>query len=178
MKLDLSSDSYMNDMKDINTSNTSTIKIRRFTKQERLESKLSVELKNILIGLALGDLNIEKPSRTGHARLRFAQGLVHEEYLLHLFEKVRPYCTAVPYFPKTLHNKTGKFYPSIRFNTCTFACFNELYDLFYPEGKKILPLNIGELLTPAGLAYFIMDKRSASEVLISGILTHKLKACG
>ena len=29
------------------TSNTSTIKMRRFTKQERLESKLSVELKNI-----------------------------------------------------------------------------------------------------------------------------------
>jgi hypothetical protein len=44
MKLDLSSDSYLNDMKDINTSNTSTIKIRRFTKQERLESKLSVFL--------------------------------------------------------------------------------------------------------------------------------------
>ena len=116
-----------------------------------------MELKNILIGLALGDLNIEKPSRTGHARLRFAQGLVHEEYLFHLFEKVRPYCRAVPYFPKTLHNVTGKFYPSIRFNTCTFACFDELYDLFYPEGKKILPLNIGELLTPVGLAYFIMD---------------------
>ena len=59
-----------------------------------------------------------------HARLRFAQGLVHEEYLLHLFEKVIPYCRAVPYFPKTLHNVTGKFYPSIRFNTCTFACFD------------------------------------------------------
>ena len=47
-------------MKDINTT---TIKIRRFTKQERLESKLSVELKNILIGLALGDLNIDLPQR-------------------------------------------------------------------------------------------------------------------
>ena len=157
MKLYLSCDSYMNDMKDINTSNTSTIKIRRFTKQERLVSKLSVELKNILIGLALGDLNIEKPSPTGNARLRFAQSLAHEEYLLHLFENVKPYCTAAPYLPKTLHNVTGKFYPSIRFNSCTFACFNELYELFYPEGKKILPLSIGELLTPAGLAYFIMD---------------------
>ena len=80
MKLDLSCDSNMNDMTDINTSNTSTIKIRRFTKQERLESKLSVELKNILIGLALGDLNIEKPCRTGHARLRFAQGLERSEF--------------------------------------------------------------------------------------------------
>ena len=77
----------------------------------------------------MGDLNIEKPSRTGHARLRFAQGLVHEEYLLHLFEKVRPYCRAVPYFPKTLHNVTGKFYPSIRFNTCSFACFDEFFNL-------------------------------------------------
>ena len=136
--------------------NSSTSKVLRFTKQERLESKLSADLKNILVGLALGDLNIEKPSRTGNARLRFAQSLAHEEYLLHLFEKVKPYCTAAPYLPKTLHNVTGKFYPSIRFNSCTFACFNELYELFYPEGKKILPLNIGELLTPAGLAYFVL----------------------
>jgi hypothetical protein len=114
----------------------------------------------MLIGIALGDLNIQKPSLTGNARLRFAQGLIHEEYLFHLFEKLESYCSAVPYLPKTLDNRSGKFDPSVRFNTFTFACFNELYELFYPEGKKIIPLNIGDLLTPTGLAYFILDDGS------------------
>ena len=36
-------------------------------------------------------------------------------------------------------------------------CFNELYESFYPEGKKIVPLNIAELLTLLGLAYWISD---------------------
>ena len=36
-------------------------------------------------------------------------------------------------------------------------CFNELYNLFYVEGKKIVPLNIAELLTPLGLCYWICD---------------------
>jgi hypothetical protein len=36
-------------------------------------------------------------------------------------------------------------------------CFNELYDLFYVNGVKIIPLNIGELLTARGLAYLSMD---------------------
>jgi hypothetical protein len=142
------------------TTISSLSKVRRFTKQERLQSKLSAELKDMLIGLALGDLNIERPTLNGNARLRFAQGLVHEGYLFHLFEKVEPYCSAMPYLPKTLDNRSGKFYPSVRFNTCTFACFNELFELFYPEGKKVIPQSIGDLLTPAGLAYFIMDDGS------------------
>jgi len=33
----------------------------------------------------------------------------------------------------------------------------ELYDFFYPEGNKIIPLNIGDLLTPLGLCYWICD---------------------
>ena len=36
-------------------------------------------------------------------------------------------------------------------------CFNELHNLFYHEGRKIVPLNISELLTPLGLAYLISD---------------------
>jgi hypothetical protein len=29
--------------------------------------------------------------------------------------------------------------------------------MFYPNGIKILPVNIGEILTPAGLAYWAQD---------------------
>ena len=43
------------------------------------------------------------------------------------------------------------------FSTRCYPCFNEHHQLFYPEGKKVVPQNIGELLTPAGLAYWAHD---------------------
>ena len=36
-------------------------------------------------------------------------------------------------------------------------CFNYLWDLFYKDKIKIVPSNIGDLLTEVGLAYWIMD---------------------
>jgi len=36
-------------------------------------------------------------------------------------------------------------------------CFNDLHNLFYPEGKKVVPSIIGDILTSKGLAYFLMD---------------------
>jgi len=55
------------------------------------------------------------------------------------------------------NNKTGKIYSSIRFKTYSLPCFNELYILFYLDGRKIVPLNIAELLTPLVLAYWLCD---------------------
>ena len=45
----------------------------------------------------------------------------------------------------------------VKFNTYYLPCFNEFYSLFYPIDKKVIPLNIGELLTDKGLAYWAMD---------------------
>ncbi len=43
----------------------------------------------------------------------------------------------------------------------TLPCFTYYKDLFYnSKNKKIIPLNIKELLTPRGLAYWIMDDGS------------------
>lgn len=56
-----------------------------------------------------------------------------------------------------LNKRTNKVYTSIDFHTYSLPCFNYYYDLFYVNGVKIIPLNISELLTPAGLAYWAMD---------------------
>nr|QVG61556.1 hypothetical protein [Rhizoctonia sp.] len=55
---------------------------------------------------------------------------------------------------------TGKIFSRVKFSTRALPCFNELYELFYPLGKKIVPLNIAELLTPLGLAYWVCDDGS------------------
>jgi hypothetical protein len=66
--------------------------------------------------------------------------------------------------------RTGKISPTIRFQTRALPCFNEFFDLFYPEGKKIVPLNIGDLLTPLGLAFWLCEdgtfEKSSQRVIL------------
>jgi hypothetical protein len=51
------------------------------------------ELKEILIGLVLGDLNVQKQKYGKNVRLRFSQGAVNKEYLFHLYELFKAYCS-------------------------------------------------------------------------------------
>lgn len=53
--------------------------------------------------------------------------------------------------------RTGKIYKSIYFRTLTLPCLNEYHNMFYKNKVKIIPENIDKLLTPIGLAYWIMD---------------------
>ena len=128
------------------------------TKEERSLFSLSDDLKAILVGLLLGDLYARKQKRNVNARLCFEQGLVHETYLFHLYDLFKSYCQSAPKTASRLPDKrTGKIYSRVTFTTCALPCFNELYDLFYPEGKKVIPKNICDLLSPLGLAYWICD---------------------
>ena len=58
------------------------------------------------------------------------------------------------------YKKKGNTRGTLSFSTLSLPCFNELYKLFYINGKKIVPLNIADLLTPISLAYWIMDDGS------------------
>ncbi len=128
------------------------------TKEERSLFSLSADLKNILVGLLLGDLYARKQKRNVNAWLCFEQGLVHETYLFHLYDLFKSYCQSAPKTSNRLPDKrTGKIYTRVTFTTCSLPCFNELHELFYPEGVKSIPKNIGDLLTPLGLAYWICD---------------------
>jgi len=122
------------------------------TKEERSQFVLSKELKEITIGLLLGDLNIRK--LTSNSLLRFGQGIVHIDYIQHLYELFCNYCRTEPKtFDLAPDKRTGKIYSSVRFNTISLPVFTVLYELFYVNGKKFVPANIAELLTPIGLAY-------------------------
>ena len=56
--------------------------------------------------------------------------------------------------------RTGKVYSAIYFLTYSLSCFNDLYNLFYLNGKKVIPANIGQLLTPLSLCYWLCDDGS------------------
>ena len=126
---------------------------------------LTSELKDILTGSLLGDLHGRL--RYGKVSFVFKQGNSHQDYLNHLYELFSQYCPSAPKIERSSwkpSQRTGKVYSSIVFTTYTLPCFTELYNSFYVDGKKVIPLNIEELLTPLGLAYWIADDGSWNKV--------------
>jgi len=120
-------------------------------------------LKEIFVGLLLGDLYGR--FRNGNTSFAFKQGVIHQDYIYHLYELFNTYCPSAPKIFRSLPDiRTGKIYSSISFTTYTLPCFNELYNLFYLSGKKVIPKNIGELLTPLSLVYWISDDGSWNKV--------------
>jgi len=55
----------------------------------------------------------------------------------------------------------GKIHQWLYFDTLTYQAFNYYYDLFNKNNIKIVPKNIGELLTAKSLAYWAMDDGTA-----------------
>ena len=91
----------------------------------------------------------------------------HINYFKHVLELFKPYLS------KDFKLKTRSFvdkrannsYGSVNFATLSLPCFNYYKNLFYnsdgaSSSKKIVPSNIQDLLTPRGLAYWIMDDGS------------------
>jgi len=132
------------------------MKLKRLTKLEQSEYVIPEKLKEILVGLILGDLWTQK--RGANTRLRFLQGVCHKDYISHLYELFQDFC---PQSPKSTisvqHKKTGNVYETILFYTYSLPCFTEFCIPFYSSGIKIIPDNIEDLLTPWGLAYLISD---------------------
>lgn len=138
---------------------------KMFYKQYKTKYELSIEQKEALIGILLGDGYLERNLPTFNTRLRLEQSYPDkEDYLMNLFELYKPLVTN---YPQVIERKpdirTGKVYKSIYFKTRSFNCFNYYHDLFYLNKIKIVPKNIQNLLTARGLAYWIMDDGSKSK---------------
>lgn len=110
-------------------------------------------LKEIIIGLALGDLYMRRKSK--NTTLNFKQSNIHSEYIYHLYSLFQEYCQQSPrVYTQVLK---GKEYQCIVFDTLSYEAFNYYHELFYTNKVKTVPSNIGELLTVKGLAYWAMD---------------------
>jgi hypothetical protein len=71
--------------------NNSTKGIKRLTRKERENITLYPNLKNIMIGLLLGDWHISRISATANSRFVYGQSLtVHLEYFNHVFSFFNP----------------------------------------------------------------------------------------
>src|SRR5437660_238627 len=113
---------------------------------------LTPKLKEIIVGLLLGDLHLNI-NKNGTCYLKFEQGEIHYEYLMHLYKLFNVYVNTPPKYKIRGYNNKNKPIINWYFNTTTVEAFKEL-KIFYNDKKKILPENIEELLTARGLAYW------------------------
>lgn len=141
---------------------TSKDKPKRLTNFEKRQIRLPKHLQEILIGLLLGGVCIKGQNRVnGIACLFFEQSIVNKDYIFHLFELFKEHSRSEPrIFERIADKRTGNTYTRVQFASNALSCFNELYHMFYPKGKKTVPRNIEELLTPLGLAYWICEEGS------------------
>jgi hypothetical protein len=107
----------------------------------------------------LGDMSIEKATPNSNVRLRFYQSSnLHSEYLYFLYYILEDYTLSPPKSTNRKPDKiTGKIYNSLIFKTRMLPCFNYLWEFLYADNVKVVPQNIGELLTSSALAFCIMD---------------------
>ncbi len=105
--------------------------------------------KNIVIGTVLGDSYLAL-AKSGNTHLQIKQSNEHKDYVFWFYEKLKSLCSGEP--------RQRKDNNQWILNSSFSNELNELRNWFYPQGKKIIPQNISELLTsPLSLAVWFMD---------------------
>ena len=142
---------------------SSTKGISRLSKAERNLIRIPDDIKEILVGIMLGDAHIVRRSSTSNSRLVYAQTVpAHKEYFNYVYKIFMPFCTK-DYIPQSrlyIDKRTKQKYSAISFTTMQLPCFNVFKEIFYLSNVKRVPDNIYQILTPKGLAFWIMDDGS------------------
>jgi hypothetical protein len=133
------------------TSLSSTVGYLKFSNLERSLIKIPFNKRSIFTGIILSDAALQRVNEDGDARLQFKQKYSQLEYLYSVFFQLCHYCSKGPSLKKVLLHK--KIFYALSFTTRSLPCITELYDLFYPEGKKIIPNNIYSHLSWEALAH-------------------------
>jgi len=136
--------------------NISTKGIPRLSSADRALVTIPDDIRDILVGILLGDAHIVRRSSTANSRLVYAQTAVaHKEYFDYVLSFFIAFCIN-DYKPQSRivrDNRTKKIYSAISFTTMQLPCFNVFRELFYLSNVKVVPDNIYDLLTPRGLAF-------------------------
>jgi LAGLIDADG DNA endonuclease family len=143
--------------------------IKKISNEERAKFNLEPYLKQVLVGNILGDAYMRRFSSKANVRVVFRQRSVNSSNLHHLYSLYKNFVSAPPSVSKFINKQTGKSRFNLSFSTLALPCFNDLYETFYLNNKKIIPKNIAEHITAVSLAYWIRDDGSFTR---TGIKLH------
>jgi hypothetical protein len=141
---------------------STTIKIEisdiKYSNKFKKEYELSLEQKEAIIGIMLGDGHLIRAKPTHNARLQIDQSYPEkEQYIMSLYKLLEPLTAMSPTILTRKDKRSGSVTQSKYFRTLSMPCLNYYHEIFYNNKVKIVPRNLGKLLTARGLAFFIMD---------------------
>ena len=111
----------------------------------------------VVYGSIMGDAYLQ--SNGTNARLRFEHSLSQEQYILWKFNFLKNIFTDSAIVKiNRIHPITKREYKYVRCKSKTLPELKKIKDIFYPEGKKIVPINLKKyLMEPISLAVWFMD---------------------
>ena len=121
--------------------------------------ELTIEQKEAIIGLMLGDASLQSQNKGKTYRIKFEWGDKNKAYVLHVFNLFDEWLLSQPHKKERLSPK-GNLIINWGFQTFSHKAFNYLAELFLLDkgGKKGISENLVlDHLTPRGLAYWFMD---------------------
>lgn len=116
---------------------------------------------SVIIGIILSDGTFTATNRSINKHLRLKQSSDKAGYVWFVFSFLAHYCSSFPYLVRG--KRDGKETMALEFYTRSLPCISEIHSMFIHYDKKVIPLNIYELLTPVALAHLIMGDGSARD---------------
>jgi len=119
--------------------------------------KLTKQQTNVLIGTILGDGFLQKTGEK-NARLRLEHSQKQKDYVLWKGNIFGRLFQGKPNYLERVHPDTKATYKYCRWQSSAGPAFGKWRKYFYPNGKKIIPKNVGDFLVePLSLAVWYMD---------------------
>ena len=122
--------------------------------------KLSSVQISILCGSLLGDGTLGLGYKASNANYKVDHGIPQKEYVFWKYEKFKEWVLTPPKISFRTNENGEKYKKSFWFRTVRHPEITFFRNLFYPQGKKIVPKNIEKYLDPLGFAVWIMDDGS------------------
>ena len=115
-------------------------------------------LEQVIIGNLLGDAWLERKSPTANARLRYEQTHPnHSEQFFFVWKFYAMWCVGYATIRTRFDKRSNTTRYINHFTTRSMPFFTYYYNLFYVNGVKTVPINIGSFLTAVSLAFWIID---------------------
>ena len=130
--------------------------------------RLNSEQREVLMGLMLGDGNLETANNGRTYRLKIEHSMSQKDYLEHLYDLFKEWVLTPPRVRE--FTVRDKMYRHLAFSTLSHASFRFYAHQFYKDGKKVVPKLIHRWLTPKALAYWYMDDGSIKSKESKGVI--------
>ena len=131
---------------------------RRIAYSTDIRNRKRIELdeyqKAIIVGTILGDACLHENWSKTNSRLQIRHSIAQKEYVLWKYEALKSLVLTAPQH----YGRTN----SVWFRTISHPDLTKLQQIFYRDGKKIIPKNIKQFLkSPLTMAVWFMDDGNA-----------------